>query len=187
MLILGLGGLGYRNSSAALVRDGRIVAAAAEDRFTRTKHAGGFPGRAIRACLETAGASLADVDHVAVANNPWLGLRSKVLEWYGEQFFESPEFRSYHIFHDQAHETVRYLQALEDLRSGREDRFHEVPHHLSHMASSFLASGLDEAAVLDVDGRGELSTSALGHGRGSDIEVPAGRYRFFAKHLSAAL
>src|SRR5262245_24747829 len=101
MLILGLGGLGYKDSSAALVRDGRIVAAAAEERFSRAKHQGGYPAAAVEACLRAVGASASDIDHVAVANNPWVALRSKVLEWYGERFFESAEFRAYHIFHDE--------------------------------------------------------------------------------------
>ena len=171
MLILGLGGLGYKDSSAALVRDGRIVAAASEDRFSRIKHQGGYPRRAIEACLQLAGASLGDVDHVAVANNPWLALREKVLDWHGEQFFESPEFRAYHIFHDEIHSTLTYLKALEDLRKGRDGRFHVVRHHLSHMASSFLAGGAAEAAILEMDGRGEVSTSAVGVGRGATIEV----------------
>jgi carbamoyltransferase len=171
MLILGLGGLGYKDSSAALVSDGRIVAAASEDRFTRIKHQGGFPRLAMEACLRSAGVSLADVDHVAVANNPWLALRSKVLDWYGERFFDSPEFRAYHIFHDEIHSTLTYLKALEDLRTGRDGRFHVVRHHVSHMASSFLASGAAEAAILEMDGRGEVSTSAIGVGRGAEIEV----------------
>ncbi len=171
MLILGLGGLGYKDSSAALVSDGRIVAAASEDRFTRIKHQGGYPRLAIDACLRSAGVSLADVDHVAVANNPWLALRSKVLEWYGERFFDSPEFRAYHIFHDEIHSTLTYLKALEDLRAGRDGRFHVVRHHLSHMASSFLAGPATDAAILEMDGRGEVSTSAIGVGRGAEIEV----------------
>ena len=171
MLILGIGGLGYKDSSAALVRDGRIVAAASEDRFTRIKHQGGYPRRAIEACLREAGVTIADVDHVAVANNPWLALRSKVLEWYGERFFDSPEFRAYHIFHDEIHSTLTYLKALEDLRTGREGRFHVVRHHVSHMASSFLAGPNPDAAILEMDGRGEVSTSALGVGHGASIEV----------------
>ncbi len=171
MLILGIGGLGYRDSTAALVRDGRVVAAIAEERLSRVKRQGGFPDLAVRACLREAGAELEDVDHVAVANNPWLALRSKVLDWYGERFFESPEFRAYHIFHDEIHSTLRYLKALEDLRRGREGRFHTVRHHLSHMASSFLASPFEEAALIEFDGRGELSTSAQGFGSGAEIDV----------------
>ncbi|MCG3136107.1 MAG: Decarbamoylnovobiocin carbamoyltransferase [Planctomycetes bacterium] len=171
MLILGLGGLGYKDASAAVVRDGRIVAAVAEERLTRTKHQGGYPALAIDACLRMAGAGLADVDHVAVANNPWLALREKILAWYGHGFFESPEFRAYHIFHDEIHATLRYLKSLEDLRAGRGGRFHVVRHHLAHLASSFLASPHEHAALLDMDGRGELSTSAQGEGRGAGIEV----------------
>jgi carbamoyltransferase len=106
-----------------------------------------------------------------VANNPWLAVRSKVLDWFGESFFESPEFRAYHIFHDEIHATLRYLKALEDLRAGREGRFHTVPHHVAHMASSFLLSPFDRAAILDMDGRGEVSTSAQGEGRGNAIDV----------------
>lgn len=171
MLILGIGGLGYKDSSAALVRDGRVIAAVAEERLTRVKHQGGFPVRGVAACLRLAGASASDVDHVAVANNPWLALREKVLGWYGESFFESPEFRSYHIFHDEMHATLRYLETMERHRSGRDGRFHVVPHHLCHMASSFLVSPWDRAAVIDMDGRGEVSTSALGVGSGAAIEV----------------
>ena len=171
MLILGIGGLGYKDSSAALVRDGRIVAAVAEERLTRVKYQGGFPARAIAACLRDAGVDEAQIDHVAVANNPWLGLRSKVLDWYGESFFESPEFHAYHIFHDEIHATLRYLKDIEDLRTGREGRFHTVPHHVAHLASTFLVSPFERAAVLDMDGRGEVSTSAQGEGRGAAIEV----------------
>jgi len=171
MLILGIGGLGYKDSSAALVRDGRVVAAAAEERLTRLKHQGGYPARAVAACLRLAGASASDVDHVAVANNPWLALREKVLGWYGDRFFESPEFRAYHIFHDEIHGTLRYLAALERLRTERGDRFHVVHHHLCHLASSFLVSPFERAALMDMDGRGEVSTSALGAGSGAEIEV----------------
>lgn len=171
MLILGIGGLGYKDSSAALVRDGRVIAAVAEERLSRVKYQGGFPARAIDACLRAAGCGMSAVDHVAVANNPWLGLREKVLSWYGAEFFESPQFHAYHIFHDEIHATLRYLKAMEDLRSGRDGRFHVVPHHISHLASSFLASPFESAALLDVDGRGEVSTSAQGFGRGAAIEV----------------
>lgn len=171
MWILGIGGLGYKDSSAALVRDGRVVAAVAEERLTRTKYQGGFPERAVAECLRIAGADITQVDHVAVANNPWLALRSKVLDWYGERFFESPEFRAHHIFHDEIHATLGYLKHLEDLRRGRDGRFHVVPHHVAHLASSFLVSPFPEAAILDMDGRGEVSTSALAAGRGATIEV----------------
>lgn len=171
MLILGLGGLGYRDSSAALVRDGRVVAAVSEDRLSRTKHQGGYPERAVAACLRIAGADEASIDHVAVANNPWLALRPKLVDWYGEGFFESPRFRAHHIFHDEINASLRYLEAVENLRRGRDGRFHVVPHHRAHLASSFLVSPFERAALLDMDGRGEVSTSAQGAGHGASIDV----------------
>lgn len=171
MVILGIGGLGYRDAAAALLVDGRVVAAAPEDRFTRVKHQGGWPRRAVAWCLASAGVDARSVDRVAVANNPWIPLREKVLGWYGEGFFDSPEFRAFHIFHDETRESLLYLKELEDLRRGDPGRVSILRHHLCHMAAGFLSSGHDEAAVLVLDGRGEVSTSSLGLGRGASLEV----------------
>ena len=171
MVILGIGGLGYRDAAAALLVDGRIVAAASEDRFTRVKHRGGWPRRAVAWCLASGGVDAAAVDRVAVANNPWIPLREKVLGWYGEKFFESPEFRAFHIFHDETRESLLYLKELEDLRRGNPDRVTVVRHHLCHMAAGYYAADHDDAAILVLDGRGEVSTSSLGHGRGPSFEV----------------
>ena len=171
MIILGIGGLGYRDAAAALTVDGTVVAAASEDRFTRVKHQGGWPRRSVAWCLRQGGVRLEDVDRVAVANNPWVPLRQKVLDWYGERFFESPEFRAYHIFQDETRESLLYLKALEDLRRGGIDRVQVVRHHLSHMAAGFFSLAEEEAAVLVLDGRGEVSTSSLGVGRGAGLEV----------------
>ncbi len=171
MVILGIGGLGYRDASAALLVDGALVAAASEDRFTGVKHRGGWPRRAVAWCLAQAGIPLDRVDRVAVANNPWIPLREKVLSWYGERFFESREFRAYHIFHDETHESLLYLKALEDLRAGAPDRVRVVRHHLCHAAAGYYATAEEEAAVLVLDGRGEVSTSSLAAGRGAVLEV----------------
>ena len=171
MVILGIGGLGYRDAAAALLVDGRTVAAAAEERFTGVKHQGGWPRRAVAWCLAEAGLTPADVGRVAVANNPWIPLREKVLAWYGEGFFESAEFRAFHIFHDEIHESLLYLKELEDLRGGGADRVRIVRHHLSHMAAGYLTGAEEEAAVLVMDGRGEVSTSSQGAGRGAALEV----------------
>ena len=161
MYVLGIGGLGYKDSAAAILQDGRVVAAAAEERFTGIKHEGGFPHRAIRYCLERAGVSLRECVHVGVANNPWLPMREKVLRWYGEDFLKSRTAKVYHIFKDESHRLVEYLKALDDLTDlGLE--VHTIRHHLCHMAASFFSSPFDTAAVLDVDGRGELSTSGIG-------------------------
>jgi len=171
MKILGIGGQGYRDSAAALLVDGVPVAAASQERVARVKHIGGFPGQAVSYCLETAGITLDEVDRIAVANNSWLNLRKQLLEWYGEGFLTSPRFKTYHIFHDELHAAVSYLAELEKFRSGGDDRFRLVRHHLCHMAQAYYLSPFPEAAIMVVGGRGEVSTSSLGVGRAKGIEV----------------
>ncbi len=171
MIILGIGGLGYRDAAAALVVDGRLVAAVAEERFTGRKHQGGWPRRAVEWCLRSAGVAAADVQRVAVANNPWVPLRERLLGWYGDAFFQSREFRVFHIFHDEIHGPLLFLKEMEDLSAGRPGRVEVVRHHLSHMAAGYYASDVDEAAILVMDGRGEVSTSSLGVGRGAALEA----------------
>jgi len=171
MKILGIGGQGYRDSAAALLIDGTPIAAASEERFTRVKHDGGFPGPAVTYCLEAAGLKLDEVDRIAVANNSWLKLRKQLLEWYGEGFLTSPRFKTYHIFHDELHAAVRYLAELEKFRAGGDERFRIVRHHLCHMAQACYLSPFSEAAIIVIGGRGEVSTSSLGVGRRDGIEV----------------
>jgi len=172
MYILGIGGLGYKDSAAAILDDGRVVAAAAEERFTGIKHQGGFPHRAVRFCLERAGISLDDLTEVAVADNPWLRAREKVFRWYGEDFFRSRTVHVYDVFKDEANQLIEYLSTLEGLRQrGAEPR--TVRHIVSHMAAAFFSSPFENAALLNVDGRGEVSTSGLGRGNGTGIELDA--------------
>ena len=115
--ILGIGGLGYKDSAACILSDGRLVAAAAEERFSGIKHEGGFPHRAVAFCLERAGISAKQLSGVAVANNPWLPMREKVLGWYGESFFKSRTANVYNVFKDESHRLVEYLRRIEELRA----------------------------------------------------------------------
>ncbi len=171
MKILGIGGQGYRDSGASILVDGRLVAAVSEERFTRVKHEGGFPRHSVDFCLKAAGLRLEEVDRVAVANNPWLTLRDRLEEWYGQGFLSSGRFKTFHIFHDEMHAAVGYLAEIERLRGDRADRVRIVRHHLCHLAESFYLSPFDEAALLTIDGRGEVSASSLGAGRGGRIEI----------------
>ena len=170
MFLLGLGGLGYKDSSAAILSDGRLVAAAAEERFSGIKHEGGFPHRAVRFCLRRAGIGLHDVAAVAVANNPWLSMRAKVLKWYGEGFLRSRTANVYNVFKDDTHRLIEYLKVLENLRSQGVD-VHEISNDTSHKAAAFLTSPFESAAILNVGGRGEVSTSGIGRGQGDTIEA----------------
>jgi carbamoyltransferase len=171
MRILGIGGQGYRDSGAALLVDGKLVAAASEERFTRIKHEGGFPRSAVDFCLREAGLRASDLDRIAVANNPWLKLRERLEEWYGEDFLSSGRFKAYHIFHDEMHAAVRYLAEIDRLRGARGERIRVVRHHLCHLAEAFYLSPFDEAALLTIDGRGEISASSQGAGRDGRIEI----------------
>lgn len=170
MYILGIGGLGYKDASAALLSDGRVVAAVAEERFSGTKHQGGFPHRALSFCLERAGISLRECACVAVADNPWLPMRDKVLRWYGEDFLRSRTAKVYHVFRDESHDLVDYLKTLEQIASQGVE-VQQVPHDVSHMAAAYFGSPWQSAALLVIDGRGEVSTSGIGKGAGGRIDV----------------
>lgn len=170
MWILGIGGLGYKDSAAALLSDGSVVAAAAEERFSGTKHQGGFPHRAVAFCLERAGIALRDLAAIAVADNPWLPMREKVLKWYGEEFFRSRTATVYNVFKDDSHRLIEYLKRLEELRA-LGIRVETVGNDESHKSAAFLASPFESAAILNVGGRGEVSTSGIGRGHGTTIEA----------------
>jgi carbamoyltransferase len=173
MYVLGIGGLGYKDSSAAILNEGRVVAAASEERFTGIKHQGGFPHLAVRFCLDRAGLQGArDLNAIAVADNPWLRAREKVFRWYGEDFFRSRTAHVYHIFKDDSSQLVEYLLTLEQLRS-QGVAIHPVRHITSHLAAAFFGSPFERAALLNLDGRGEISTSGLGRGAGNSMELDA--------------
>lgn len=167
--ILGLNAF-HGDSAACLVVDGRLVAAAEEERFRRLKHWAGFPSEAVKYCLSAAGLSLSDVDHVAVNRDPSANLLAKVL-------FSLSKRPSLSAIRDRLSNAskVRDVGAL--LRAacgdGRAARFkvHAVEHHQAHLASSFFVSPFDSAAVVSVDGFGDFVSGMWGTGRGGRIEV----------------
>ena len=167
--ILGISAF-YHDSAAALVVDGRIVAAAQEERFTRKKHDPGFPARAIAYCLREAGLTPADLDYVAFYDKP-LTKFERILETY--LAFAPRGFRSFRMamplwLKDKLH-MRRTIRA--GLGGPTGARLVFTDHHESHAASAFFPSPLDEAAILTLDGVGEWSTTTLGAGRGNRIEL----------------
>lgn len=174
MVILGISAF-YHDSAAALLRDGEIVAAAQEERFTRRKHDPGFPDNALRYCLEEAGVDLQDVDHVAFYDKPFLKFE-RLLETYVS--FAPRGFESFRMAIPVWLREKLFLKDLlvKELRRHAPDtdwetrlRFSE--HHLSHAASAFFPSPFEEAAVLTMDGVGEWATTSLAVGRGNKLEV----------------
>jgi carbamoyltransferase len=174
MKVLGLSAY-YHDSAAALVADGRIVAAAQEERFTRKKHDSGFPNAAIDYCLAEGKLGLADLDYVVFYDKPFLKFE-RLLETYVA--FAPRGFRSFKMavpvwLREKLFQKDLLAKALQARDPGfaaaTKLRFSE--HHLSHAASAFFASPFDEALVLTMDGVGEWATTSVAVGRGSSLEV----------------
>ena len=174
MRILGLSAF-YHDSAAALVEDGRIVAAAQEERFTRKKHDAGFPGHAIAYCLDEAGVALGDIDYVAFYDKPFLKFE-RLLETYVA--FAPRGFRSFQMaipiwIKEKLFQKSMLRKELEtyDSEFDWQNRLLFAEHHQSHAASAFYASPFEEAVVLTMDGVGEWATTSVGHGRGNQLEM----------------
>ncbi|MBI5506104.1 MAG: carbamoyltransferase [Deltaproteobacteria bacterium] len=166
----------YHDSAAALVIDGKIVAAAQEERFTRKKHDHRFPGNAIRYCLTEAGVSIGDLDHVAFYDKPLLKFE-RLLETYLS--FAPAGFPSFVRAMPLWLRQKLYLPR--ELRRGLDGQYQGryvfTEHHESHAASAFFPSPFEEAAIMTLDGVGEWATSSWGVGRGNRIEL-LGELRF---------
>lgn len=167
MKILGLSYM-YHDSAAALLVDGEVVAAAAEERFNRRKHSIEFPARAIRYCLDEAKISVGDLDWVAFYEKPILKFERFLtahLAYFPRSF---GAFRHWiALFLTKKLQIPSTIQA----RTGYEGRVLFIEHHPVHAASAFFASPFEEAAILTVDGTGEWCTTAVGTGRGHRIEL----------------
>jgi carbamoyltransferase len=164
----------YHDSAAALVVDGRIVAAAQEERFTRKKHDAGFPNSAIAYCLKEGGLSLSEVDYVAFYDKPFLkferlletylafapkgftSFRMAMPVWLREKLFQKDLLR-------------KELKKIAPEFDGEKLLFTE--HHLSHAASAFFPSPFENAAVLTMDGVGEWATTSLAMGQGASLDI----------------
>jgi len=172
MKVLGISAY-YHDSAAALVVDGRIAAAAQEERFSRKKHDAGFPENAIRYCLEAGGTTLADLDNVIFYDKPFLKFE-RLLETYVafapkgfRQFVRAmPVWLQEKLL--QKAEIAKHLKSLEpDFEPAGKLLFSE--HHLSHAASAFFPSPFETALILTMDGVGEWATTSVMKGEGNGI------------------
>ncbi len=172
--ILGISAF-YHDSAAALAVDGRIVAAAQEERFTRVKHTPDFPMEAIRYCLEEGGKDITDLDAVVFYDKPLLKFERLLETYYAfaprglTSFLKAmPLWMDEKLFLKK-----RIRDGLAELN---DDKAVKVPllfteHHLSHSASAFYPSGFDRAAILTIDGVGEWCTASIALGEGRDITM----------------
>ena len=167
-IILGINAF-HGDSSACLLRDGVLVAAAEEERFRRTKHWAGFPKESIRYCLTEAGIKLDQVNHVAINQDMKANLGKKIafaitvrpdLEMVLDRFLNKRK-------------RAGLIDHLAEAFPGAifNGKFHQVEHHLAHLSSAFHVSPFDEASVVSVDGFGDFASTAWGVGLGAQIFV----------------
>jgi len=167
--ILGISAF-YHDSAACLLRDGELVAAAQEERFTRKKHDPDFPARAVHYCLEQAGIEAADLDFVGFYDKPLLKF-DRLLETYlayAPKGFASFR-RAMPIWLGQKLHLPRAMR--KGLGASPKNRFVFTEHHESHAASAFYPSPFEEAAIVTMDGVGEWATTSIGIGRGNKVEL----------------
>jgi carbamoyltransferase len=158
----------YHDSAAALLRDGEIVAAASEDRFTRIKGDAAFPERAVRYCLDQAGIGVTDLACVAFYDKPLLKFE-RILETYlgvAPRGFKSFLMAGPLWIKDKLYLDRQIREAL-----GYDGQVLYAEHHASHAASAFYPSPFEAAAILTMDGVGEWATASIGVGRGSEITL----------------
>lgn len=172
MYILGINAY-HADSSAAIFKDGIMIAATEEERFRRVKHWAGFPSDAIKFCLNEAGVTIDQIEHIAIGRDPkakfWkkvmfalshprIGLSTVIDRFDNSKKIASLELEFVKLFPNANAENIR-------------QKIHQVEHHRAHLASAFFASPFDEAALLSIDGSGDFTTTMLGIGKGNHIEV----------------
>jgi len=167
MYILGISAY-YHDSAACLVRDGRVVAAAQEERFTRKKHDHRYPARAVEFCLKHAGISPADLGYVAFYDKPLLKFE-RLLETYID--YAPRGLRSFLMAMPLWLREKLWIREQVSKEAGFSGKVLFTEHHESHAASAFFPSPFESAAVLTMDGVGEWATSSYGYGRGNELHL----------------
>jgi carbamoyltransferase len=173
------------------VRNGELVAAAEEERFNRCKHCAGFPAEAIKYCLEVAGVSIEEVEHIGISRDPSAHLHKKILyaatraakslgggERASSGAAEKGGRGIFGAISERIANTAKVRDLKEDLakhlgvqRSRLKAKFHNVEHHRAHLASSFYVSPFERAALLSIDGFGDFISTMWGVGEGNSVEV----------------
>jgi carbamoyltransferase len=174
MIIVGLNAF-HGDASAALVRDGALVAAAEEERFRRVKHWAGFPTHALAYCLREADVGLADVEHIAVNQDG----RANRMRRIGYLITGAPDVALVldRLRNRRSRQGIPAHLAASFPGERFGGAFHPVEHHLAHLSSAFHVSPFEAATVVSVDGFGDFASAAWGNGRGSEIDIE-GRVHF---------
>src|SRR5215213_312637 len=172
MYILGINAY-HGDAAAAIIKDGRLIAAVEEERFNRFKHSAGFPAQSIQYCLDAAGITLADLDHVGISRDPSAHLHKKIL-------FAATRVASLarHQIKDRLGNAARVRDLKDELarvfgvsKKSLRARFHNVEHHRAHLASCFFVSPFERSALLSIDGFGDFISTMWAKGEGNSLQV----------------
>jgi carbamoyltransferase len=182
LYILGLNAY-HGDAAAAIIKDGKLIAAVEEERFNRIKHCAGFPARAVRYCLEAAGIDIAEVQHIGVSRDPSAHLHKKVLfaatrAVKGLSSFGQGDRGIFAAVSERLANAAKLRDLKADLaqalaleRTELAAQFHNIEHHRAHLASSFFVSPFNRAALLSIDGFGDFISTMWGVGDGNEIDV----------------
>jgi carbamoyltransferase len=173
MIILGINAY-HANSSAAIIVDGRLIAAVEEERLNRVKYAAGLPVRAIQFCLDSAGAKITEVDHIAVPRDPWARIGTKLRFAMRMPKFALDRMRVMKKFAGIQEEIAK---AFEISPQSVRARYHRVEHHTAHLASACFCSPFERSAVLSADGLGDFASAMWGICEGPRLQ-PLGEVTF---------
>ncbi|MBC7813939.1 MAG: carbamoyltransferase, partial [Burkholderiales bacterium] len=170
MYILGINAY-HGGASACLIQDGRLIAAAEEERFTRIKYWAGFPVLAIQYVLSAAGITVQDLDHIGISRDPSANRMKAAL-------FTFKNRPSLSLVRNRLTSRMKvgnlksvFIEQMGVKDSALKAQFHNVEHHRAHMASAFFVSPFDEAALLSVDGAGDFVTTMWGTGKSNTLKV----------------
>jgi carbamoyltransferase len=177
MNIIGIGGYSH-DSAACLLRDGDIVAAAMEERFTRRKHQNGIPHKAIQYCLDQGGINRDDVAHITAYMKPLYRLARR-LPYRIHTALRSPRYAAIYTLYELVH-NFEYYRGTRGLL-GKNTQLHFMNHHQAHVAGSFFCSPFEEAAALSIDYIGEWASTYAAHAHGTSID------RLFECHYPQSL
>jgi len=161
----------HGGASACLIHDGKLVAAVEEERFNRQKYWAGFPTRAIQFCLDAAGITAYDLDHVGISRNPSAHLHKKIL-------YALRQRPNFDYMRDRVNNMARvrdvasaFVEEMKLYAASVRAQFHNIEHHRAHMASAFFVSPFQDAAILSVDGMGDFVSTMWGRGNSNQMDV----------------
>src|SRR5687768_178482 len=171
MYILGLNAY-HADSSAAIFKDGEMLAAIEEERFTRIKHWAGFPVESIKFCLNEAGVTLSQIDYITIGRDPGAKLGKKIKYLLKNPSLVGGAVRRLNNSRQVAtlKDEFRKIDNNVDYTAIR-SKIKNIEHHRSHLASAFFASPFQEAAILSIDGSGDFTTTMIATGKGNRISI----------------